>query len=60
MKKLFTFLIMLTALVSMNAQEENVYILGNVGDQQWDPSVGTLMEYNDGMYEYEGHFNAAS
>ena len=60
MKKFFTTLLMLTALVSMNAQEENLYILGQVGDQVWDPSIGTQMEYIDGMYEYEGHFNASS
>ena len=61
MKKFFTTLLMLTAMVSMNAQEEqNVYILGNVGDQIWEPSIGTQMEYVEGMYEYEGHFNASS
>ena len=61
MKKFFTTLLMLTALVSMNAQDDNVYILGNVGDQQWEPSIGTQMEFTgDGMYEYEGHFNTGS
>ena len=61
MKKFFTTLLMLTAMVSMNAQE-NVYILGNVGDQQWEPSIGTQMEYNaeEGVYVYQGHFNISS
>ena len=60
MKKVITTLLMLAAMVGMNAQE-NVWILGNVGDQQWDPSVGTQMEYvGDATYEYEGHFNASS
>lgn len=62
MKKFFTTLLMLAALVGMNAQENvNVWILGNVGDQGWDPSVGTLMEYvGDDTYEYEGHFKSSS
>lgn len=60
MKKFFTTLVMLAAMVGMNAQD-NVWILGQVGDQQWDPSVGTQMEYvGDATYEYEGHFNASS
>lgn len=60
MKKFFTTLVMLAAMVGMNAQD-NVWILGNVGDQGWDPSVGTQMEYvGDATYEYQGHFNASS
>ena len=60
MKKVFTTLLMLAAMVGMNAQD-NVWILGHVGDQQWDPSVGTQMEFvGDDTYEYKGHFNASS
>ena len=60
MKKFFTTLLMLAAMVGMNAQD-NIYILGNVGDQTWEPSIGTQMEnLGDGTYQYEGHFNASS
>lgn len=60
MKKFFTSMIMLAAMFSMSAQD-NIWILGNVGDQGWEPSIGTQMEYEgDGTYTYEGHFNASS
>ena len=61
MKKFFTsIMLMLAATVCMNAQD-NVWILGNVGDQQWEPSIGTLMENEgDGIYTYKGHFNVSS
>ena len=52
-------MLILTIMISINAQE-NLYILGNVGDQQWDPSIGTQMEYIDGLYMYEGFFYSNS
>ncbi|MBQ7690193.1 MAG: Ig-like domain-containing protein [Muribaculaceae bacterium] len=39
-------------------EETHLYILGNVGDQEWDPSVGTEMEAtDDNVFEYTGTFN---
>ena len=40
----------------------NVWVLGNVDNQGWDPSVGTLMTYNeaDGIYELTANFKANS
>ena len=59
MKKLFTsFCIAAAATLGMQAQ---VYILGNVGDQGWDPSVGTEMTLVEGTtYTIKAHFKAGS
>lgn len=36
--------------MSLEAEETNVYILGSVNGNQWDPSVGVPMDYADGEY----------
>lgn len=36
--------------LSLEAEETNVYILGSVNGNQWDPSVGVPMDYADGEY----------
>ena len=39
-------------------EETHLYILGNVGDQRWDPSVGTEMQATEeNVFEYTGTFN---
>ena len=40
-------------------EETHLYILGNVGDQGWDPSVGTEMQLTEAAneFEYTGTFN---
>lgn len=63
MKKFFTsMLLVCAAIIGMQAQDTNVWVLGNVGDQTWDPSVGTAMTFNaeTGLYELTAHFNASS
>ena len=63
MKKFFTSMLFAGAVMfGMQAQDVNVWVLGNVGDQGWDPSVGTLMTYNeaDGCYELTADFKANS
>ncbi len=64
MKKLFTlFILALLSLLTTQAQDVNVWVLGNVGEQtEWSPAVGTPMVYNAelGIYELTAHFNANS
>jgi hypothetical protein len=63
MKKFFTSMLLAGAVMfGMQAQDVNVWVLGNVGDQGWDPSVGTLMTYNeaDGSYMLTADFKANS
>ena len=41
--------------------DTRVYILGNVGDQNWAPNVGVEMEdMGDGIYKYTANFNPNS
>ncbi len=58
-----TFVVAVLAALSgaMSANATDVWILGNVGNQDWNPNVGTQMNYvgND-TYVYEGQFNATS
>ena len=62
MKKFFTSMLLAGAVMfGMQAQDVNVWVLGNVGEQGWDPSVGTLMTYNeDGSYTLTADFKANS
>ena len=63
MKKLFTlFTLALLTLLTTQAQDVNVWVIGDVGDQLWDPSVGTPMVYNAelGTYELTAHFKTNS
>ena len=55
MKKFFTSMLLAGAVMfGMQAQDLNVWVLGNVGDQTtWDPSVGTLMTWNEQTECYE-------
>lgn len=46
MKKFFTTMLLVLAAI-MGMQAENVWVLGTVGDQTWDPSVGTKMDSVD-------------
>ena len=62
MKKLTTLLTLaLLAVVGMQAQDP-IWVLGNVGEQGWDPSVGTQMTYqeDEGTYYLLAHFNTSS
>ncbi|MBR1882336.1 MAG: hypothetical protein IJ808_04875 [Muribaculaceae bacterium] len=61
MKKLITsMLLVLATIVGMQAQDK-VYILGNVGEQEWDPSQGTELTYvGDDTYELTAHFKSNS
>lgn len=60
MKKLFTTLCLAAASI-LSMQATTVYILGNVGSQGWDPSVGTEMSTTDGkVFTYTGDFNESS
>jgi len=64
MKKFFTsMLLVCAAILGMQAQDVNVWVLGNVGEQNtWDPSVGTPMTYNAelGTYELTAQFKTNS
>lgn len=52
MKKVFTS--MLLAAATMLSMQANVWVLGTVGDQEWDPSVGTMMDsVAPGTYELQ-------
>ena len=61
MKKLSALLLLaIAAIFGMQAQEQ-LYILGQVGAQKWDPSVGTPMEKKaEGEFYIRAHFNSSS
>ncbi len=50
MKKFFTSMMLVCASI-LGMQATNVWILGEVGDQAWDPSVGTPLTQIDGDEE---------
>ncbi len=63
MKKFFTSMLLAGAVMfGMQAQDVNVWVLGNVGDQGWDPSVGTMMTWDEETqcYVLTADFNANS
>lgn len=60
MKKFFASAVLAAASI-LGMQATNVYILGNVGDQGWDPSVGTPMtSTDDKVFTYTGDFKESS
>ncbi len=60
MKKFFATICLAAASI-LGMQATDVYILGNVGDQGWDPSVGTAMTSTDGnIFTLTADFKASS
>ena len=64
MKKFFTTLLMLTAMVSMNAQTDpdHMYVIGNVPFGDWKPNAGVEMTKTDAYcFEIENiHIDAST
>ncbi len=62
MKKFFTSVMLVCATI-LGMQATNVWILGEVGDQAWDPSVGTPLtqiagDEESGTFEATVHFKS--